>query len=175
MKVGENMIVLLVALAVAILAFALVPSTDYVPYNQGKVYNYAGKYESFTGTGSGTGSVSASVSETPSTNSATYPSVGNTLLTQSGNMTSGLGITEPFESANENLRDLKWGPLRDSEVIDKFSQVHNNGTDGAKGCISSGLSNSGGYICLTPELVNLLSTRGGNATGKDSQIGAPAS
>ena len=163
------MIVLLVALAVAILAFALVPSTDYVPYNQGKVYHYAGKYESFTGTGTG------SVSGPPSPNSATYPSVGNTLLTQSGNMTSGLGITEPVESANETLRDLKWGPLRDSEVIDKFSQVHANGMDGENGCISSGLSNSGGYICLTPELVNLLSTRGGNATGKDSQIGAPAS
>lgn len=52
-----------------------------------------------------------------------------------------------------------------SELIDKFGQVTKNGIDGVDGCVSSGLSNAGGYMCLTPELIELLKTRGGNATG----------
>jgi hypothetical protein len=37
---------------------------------------------------------------------------------------------------------------------------------------SSGLSNSMGALCLTPDLKNALLTRGGNLTGADSQIGS---
>ena len=37
---------------------------------------------------------------------------------------------------------------------------------------SSGLSNSRGSLCLTPELKNALLTRGGNLSGSDSQIGS---
>jgi hypothetical protein len=62
-------------------------------------------------------------------------------------------------------KTVKYGPFRDSEIIDKFSQVTENGIDGVNGCVSSGLSNAGGYICLTPDLIKLLKTRGGNASG----------
>jgi len=68
--------------------------------------------------------------------------------------------TEPFIP-----KTIQYGPLRDSEIIDKFSQVTANGQDGVNGCVSSGLSNSKGQICLTPDLIQLLKTRGGNATG----------
>lgn len=74
--------------------------------------------------------------------------------------------TENFESLIEEPETISYGPLRDSEIIDKFSQVNANGMDGVNGCVSSGLSNAGGYICLTPELIQLLKTRGGNASGK---------
>ena len=52
--------------------------------------------------------------------------------------------------------------------IDRFS-----GTPGSVSCdkISSGLSNSKGGLCLTDEQTKLLRTRGGNASGGDSQIG----
>lgn len=90
---------------------------------------------------------------------------------------------EPMESIADSKKDtpkkteeskliefesegIKYSILRDSEIIDKFSQLGVNGVDGVNGCVSSGLSNSGGYICLTPELISLLKTRGGNATGK---------
>jgi hypothetical protein len=76
------------------------------------------------------------------------------------------GSMENFESLVEEPNTISYGPLRDSEIIDKFSQVNVNGMDGVNGCVSSGLSNAGGYICLTPELIQLLKTRGGNASGK---------
>jgi hypothetical protein len=72
---------------------------------------------------------------------------------------------ENFEPLMESPETIQYGPLRDSEIIDKFSQVTANGKDGVNGCVSSGLSNEGGYICLTPDLIQLMKTRGGNATG----------
>jgi hypothetical protein len=59
---------------------------------------------------------------------------------------------------------LKWGDLKDSEVIDLFGQA--NASPEQNGCVAGGMTNSSGYVCLTPELVKLLTTRGGNATGK---------
>jgi hypothetical protein len=50
------------------------------------------------------------------------------------------------------------------EILDKFSHIRTYGkVDGQDGCVSSGLSNSKGYLCLTPELLGALKTRGGNA------------
>lgn len=72
---------------------------------------------------------------------------------------------ENFEPVMDVPKTVHYGPFRDSVVIDKFSQITTNGMDGVDGCVSSGLTNSGGYICLTPELIKLLKTRGGNAAG----------
>lgn len=72
---------------------------------------------------------------------------------------------EGFEPILDVPQSIDYAPFRDSVIIDKFSQVTSNGIDGVNGCVSSGLSNSGGYICLTPELIQLLKTRGGNAAG----------
>ena len=79
---------------------------------------------------------------------------------------SGFSTAENFEPLMESPKTIHYGQFRDSEIIDKFSQVTANGQDGVNGCVSSGLSNSGGYICLTPELIQMLKTRGGNAAGK---------
>lgn len=73
--------------------------------------------------------------------------------------------SEGFEPILNTPQSIDYAPFRDSAIIDKFSQVTSNGIDGVNGCVSSGLSNSGGYICLTPELIQLLKTRGGNAAG----------
>ena len=53
--------------------------------------------------------------------------------------------------------------------IDPISQLSSS-----TNCIgkSSGLSNSNGGICITPEINHLLKTRGNNSTGQPSQIGA---
>ena len=84
-------------------------------------------------------------------------------------------MQEGFEPIMVISKTLSPGSLRDSEIIDKFSKITVNGIEGKDGCISSGLTNSGGSICLTPELVQLLKTRGGNATGGDSHVGQPRS
>ena len=196
MELGKNLIVLLVALAAAILVFVLLPSTDFVPYHQGKL-SY-GSYEPFVeSVGSGSGSVSKSDEDEQEPDDSPLPMVGGApnVLTPSASMSDPLplesGVKEGYENydasaqikrkpdfaaAEEHPHDLQWGTLnREIGVLDKFSQVNKNGQDGVDGCVSAGLSNTGGYICLTPDLIKLLATRGGNATGQDSQIGAPSS
>jgi hypothetical protein len=42
---------------------------------------------------------------------------------------------------------------------------------GSLDCMGSGLSNSKGSLCLDKKMLNLLSSRGGNVTCPDSQIG----
>jgi hypothetical protein len=51
-------------------------------------------------------------------------------------------------------------------TIDIFSHAQ-----GSLDCMGSGLTNSKGSLCLDKTLMRLLSSRGGNATGRDSQIG----
>lgn len=53
--------------------------------------------------------------------------------------------------------------LSASEKLDLFSEVKSVGVNGQNGCQSSGLSNSRGELCLPPELIKMLQTRGGNA------------
>ena len=110
---------------------------------------------------------SVSPATKPSVSPATKPPVSPASVIQ--NVLSGVmpssSSAENFEPLVEQPQNVQYGPFRDSEIIDKFSQVTANGQDGVDGCVSSGLSNAGGYICLTPELIQLLKTRGGNATG----------
>lgn len=54
-------------------------------------------------------------------------------------------------------------PINSNHHIDKFLDVTTVGVNGKAGCYSSGLSNSRGALCLTPELIQALKTRGGNA------------
>lgn len=50
---------------------------------------------------------------------------------------------------------------------DKFSSFAEAGAVSTSGtCVSGGLSTSRGPLCLSPELMEILRTRGGNATGK---------
>lgn len=50
--------------------------------------------------------------------------------------------------------------------LDVFSEA-----EGKKDCKGVGLTNSLGNLCLNDVQKNLLSTRGGNSTGKDFEIG----
>jgi hypothetical protein len=51
-------------------------------------------------------------------------------------------------------------------IIDPLFATESNMT-----CPGSGLTKSGGNVCLNPTQTKLLSTRGGNASGGDFQIG----
>jgi hypothetical protein len=73
---------------------------------------------------------------------------------------------EEEDAQMENFRVLSPAAYNTpgGEILDKFSQIRTYGkVDGQDGCNSSGLSNSKGYLCLTPELLGALKTRGGNA------------
>lgn len=153
------------ALVAILLLFILFPSpASPVPYSKSSSY---GRFEGFE------------EEEQPEEELKEAPKegMGMSMPTDLKTMFSGNAIAKPegFEPNADSSKTLSSGLLRDSEVIDRFSQVTSNGIEGQKGCVSSGLTNSGGYICLTPELVKLMTTRGGNATGGDSQVGAPAS
>ena len=50
----------------------------------------------------------------------------------------------------------------EAEVLDKFTKITKNSDKNDPNCYSAGLSNSKGALCLSPELINLLKTRGGN-------------
>ncbi len=54
------------------------------------------------------------------------------------------------------------------QVFDKFSSFAEASVAHAGGpsCVSGGLATSRGPLCLSPELMEILRTRGGNATGK---------
>ena len=55
-----------------------------------------------------------------------------------------------------------------TNTLDIFSKSVGNQTCSSK---ASGLSNSMGALCLSEEQLYLLQSRGGNSTGRDSQIG----
>ena len=47
-------------------------------------------------------------------------------------------------------------------VLDKFTKITKNSDINDPNCYSAGLSNSRGALCLSPELIDMLKTRGGN-------------
>jgi hypothetical protein len=66
----------------------------------------------------------------------------------------------------EGFEGLQPSPLNGPEIIDIFSSF-----EGKSSCSPSPYSNSTGYLCLDKNAMDLLLTRGGNATGNPSQIG----
>jgi len=66
----------------------------------------------------------------------------------------------------EGFEGLHSAPFGTDKTIDTFSQVPGSAT-----CAPSPYSNSLGYLCLDEKQKQLLNTRGGNSTGKDSEIG----
>ena len=73
---------------------------------------------------------------------------------------------EGFEGALPHLRPEN--STSEEKMLDIFSQV-----EGKLSCgpVSSQLHNSRGGLCLNADQHKILQTRGGNATGGDSQIG----
>jgi len=165
------LVVLLVVLVVAFFLLVLSSCNKYVPYNSTRV-NYAA-YEPMTEKKLDPDTDSAPMSDVKSEVDEKSESKKDTTKSSSIFPASmfGKSSTENFTPIVDVAQTIQYGPLRDSEIIDKFSQVTKNGVDGVDGCVSSGLSNSSGYICLTPELIDLLKTRGGNASGKDNGCG----
>lgn len=116
-----------------------------------------------------------------STSNNVVPYVANTLYPKYGSFEGFADSSEKSKSAPLSLSSepntcnkltgfdgLYCSPNSTDQTIDRFASVSGNASCSND---SSGLSNSMGYLCLTPELKQTLQTRGGNATGVDSQIG----
>jgi hypothetical protein len=67
----------------------------------------------------------------------------------------------------EGFEGLHSSPYTAEQTIDIYSQAIGNNR-----CVPGPYSNSQGYLCLDEKQKRLLMTRGGNFTGKDSQIGS---
>ena len=76
----------------------------------------------------------------------------------------------------EKLSDQEEMNVKEEEGFENRSQsIDIFGTAvGNQNCVktASGLSNSMGALCLSDEQLYMLQSRGGNSTGRDSQIGA---
>jgi hypothetical protein len=121
-----------------ILVLMLFSTPDYQPYYKNIPY---AKYEGFN----------------------VFGEAGNT---KSGSSTiGGNTFSHSSTSDSEGFEALSPVNVDDSDNLDQFLNVKTVGVDGKNGCQSSGLSNSLGALCLTPDLIQQLKTRGGNATG----------
>lgn len=135
-----------VYLAVILLSLWL-STTTLIPANEG-LYNGNYNYESFT-------------------------SLGYSHLSNSHDDTDVLPLMSQQLPPNTDCKKVSGFdglfcvPTGVEKKIDTFSD-----NDASLTCQSSGLSNSKGPLCLTKDQIGLLSTRGQNVSGRDSQIGA---
>jgi hypothetical protein len=74
-------------------------------------------------------------------------------------------VTKPVVKV-EGFEGLLSSPYGENMMIDIYSQAKGSPT-----CAPSTYSNSTGYLCMDEKQKQLLTTRGGNSTGKDSEIG----
>lgn len=146
MATSKIITILVVALIAAFFVLMLIPAS-YIPYSKGQ--NYA-RYENFA--------EGAEEDETPKEDDGLEevekPKNSNEMVPSA--------TGENFKPTMEVPKTIQYGELRDSEIINKFSQTASTGTHS----VSSGIAKcEGGSVCLSPELIQLLKTRGGNASG----------
>ena len=74
-------------------------------------------------------------------------------------------VTTPVVKV-EGFEGLMSSPYGDNMMLDIYSQAKGSPT-----CAPSTYSNSTGYLCMDEKQKQLLTSRGGNSTGKGSEIG----
>lgn len=77
--------------------------------------------------------------------------------------------SEPFTKKEGMTPMIYPSPSSTNTSLDMYSLER-----GSHSCIPSPYSNSQGYLCMTPEQVKLLNTRGGNQTGGSELNVSPA-
>jgi hypothetical protein len=140
-----KIILFLIVLLLSILLFS---TRGYVPFSPPSTY---ARYEAFSSVDPSGSAVVVDPSGNKKTNDTIPSSILQSLFgTKSEGFSGMLPALQPSSQ------------LSGAEIIDKFSQVSDKSTGNSGECISAGLSNSKGPLCLTPELVDLLKTRGNN-------------
>lgn len=159
---------------VVIVFMASSSGSTYVPYSKNSHFDHAFPYEGMsTIDAPGMTSTIAPMAETvaPTTGNVA-PTAGNTMNSYMSWMTS--LIPSGGDSANSSTAvkvegfALQPGAYNASEMIDRYGK-----TPGKPDCFgkSMGYSRSTGPLCFNDEDLKLLTTRGGNVSGRDSTIG----
>ena len=169
---AKNILSVILFLFVVILVILMFSTPGYVPYSYTNSFHKYARYEGFDQTGEldedkknkeNMPPVEESYTSGDNLNGNTTVE-GNTVSTPSSILAS-LGLFQnPQKDAFSGLLPLgnsSYNPANNN-VIDKFSQVSDKSVGSDLNCYSAGLSNSKGPICLTPELIELLKSRGGN-------------
>jgi len=146
-SISTDYILIIIAFVIIIGLTSCCAAKGVVPYYKDSIFAHQYAYEPYTNIMDG-GSYSPAPVSGGNVSVPTSPSVYKKV--------GGFNGIYPSPSATEPNIDLFIDLEGDSKCF--------NG--------SSGLSNSRGSLCLTPELKNALLTRGGNLSGSDSQIGS---
>lgn len=134
--------ILLLLLFVGVIVFSMSTSiSGYVPYRKHTLFTNEYPYEGFT--------------------SALMPgSASDKPVEVSTEFTTQLRDNATRVNGYSGLLSTDYG---DEKPIDHFSS-----SSGSLSCNGAGYSNSQGALCISPENMKLLTTRGGNATGQTS-------
>jgi hypothetical protein len=156
MALSKNAVLVLASIVIG-LVIILFSAPDYEPYYKNIPY---AKYEGFNVFGESS-SESSGNSRSESESVQGFETLHPAYVTGEGGVFSD-GVNSVFTNQPSN-RVVYGANVGDSEHLDHFLDVKTTGVDGKNGCQSSGLSNSLGALCLTPDLIQQLRTRGGNA------------
>ena len=171
----KNLFTAAAVLVVFVLAVLVLSASSTSPYDQHEMFPKYASFESMvdktdasgnasSGNASPTTSSITSASSTKKEQSESKPGILGTLFNVFGPTASPAkeGMTQLYDK-NTNMNTAS--NVGENAVIDKLSKINsycNNQYD--KNCITAGYSNSNGLINLAsnPEMLKLLTTRGGN-------------
>lgn len=148
MKYNNSLLFFGVIILIVIAISALVGSKSVMPYSQDTLFSIQYPFEGFQD--------------------------ANPLEYTTNNEHKALDSYSSYLISNQEVDCKKvWGfdglyckPCVADNKLDVFSEA-----EGKKDCQGVGLTNSLGNLCLNDVQKKLLTTRGGNSTGKDSEIG----
>ena len=154
------------ALLLLVLLVFLFSAPDYQPYYKNIPYAKYEGFEAFSVEGLDVPGEYSEVSGNVNSSSSSVESFATLqpafLSGEGGLFAEGVNNVFTQQPANQAVYG---GSVGSSEHLDHFLDVRTTGVDGKDGCQSAGLSNSRGALCLTPDLIDQLRTRGGNASG----------
>jgi len=164
MKVnGKTILPGILFLIVVMLLVMMFSGNSYIPYSRSELFPKYGIYEGMEEKEKK--GMEQKPKEVEVKNPAETPFSRIVGSENASSVTNFLGLThdpkkEGFERVLTTLEPSI--DLNKIEIIDKFSQVSTNSSKNDNSCYSAGLSNSKGPLCLSPELIDLLKTRGNN-------------
>jgi len=173
MKFQPIYIAIILALVVIIFITSSSGST-YVPYIKTSYFDQAFPYEGMATLGPVEAPAAPVSQVAPVVAGNTSPATGNIVGDYMKWMTNLLpstnDISSTFNVAKVEGFALQPSPYNAPEMLDRYGK-----TPGEPSCFgkSMGYSRSTGPLCFTEEDLKLLTTRGGNITGRDSVIGQP--
>ena len=154
MKLSIGFYITIVVLCIVLFMTLSASCYNVVPYSSDSLFLNQSAYEGFHGM--------------KPVNYSTYPN------NQAIDMKDRYNIAEPKGDSNKKVQRI-WGfdgLFGSAELSDNSLDIYSLAkSDLACGNRSSGLSNSRGYLCLDENQTKMLTTRGGNMSSGDAQIG----